>query len=495
MAIQYKMLTTLNKVESRFDLNLKRERQDIAKLLQNIKNGDRLESLFPRSIMESIKKQFIEKGYIDSEQRLQTKGLDFIDNPYYKEEETGIYSIQFANVGDQNQDLIVKMDRKLANQESSKCEIDQNFFMHNEIIIGENENIIIEGLKNTTNFGYKGKSEERTITFNLCSKSYNAGYGEKLLGDKTSNVILNNAFKKFSEDFNYLMPVENFSRLRISNLKDIDFKSLVSGKITKGSDNFEIISHPLFIDDLFIATEYAYLYMYNKIITDGQYLEYTEMNEMFENEVLSFSMLSKDVKDQMVGFNFTKEGFKKYLSKDKFEHMFYKLRVIDELLNIKIDNNSNLQLRTYFDLAKYVANNISPKNVDKLDFVMGYAFVDNKKNNIISCVEAFQEYYPNIQIVRKNDGSNQKEDENLKLSVKDHKVDIKTNKEIGSNFHDRFIVFEMKDGTVKTMLVTCEIAQFFNLNTGDTLGSIINIPNNDVIKNNKSLIQMIKEAR
>ncbi len=495
MAIKYKMPTTLNTIESRFILKLERERQDIAKLLQNIKNGDRLETLFPRSVMESIKKQFIEKGYIDSEQRLQTKGLNFIDNPYYIEEETGIYSVQFANVGDQNQYLIVKMDRKLANQDSPKCVIEQNFFMHNEIIIGENENIIIDGLSNTANFGYKGKSEDRTITFDLCSKTYNAGYGKKILGFNTSDVIFNQAVKKFNEDFNYLMPIENFSRLRISDLKDIDFKSLVSGKITKESDNFDIISHPLFIDDLSIGTEYAYLYMYNKIITDGQYLKYTEMNEIFENEVLSSSMLSQDIKDQMVGFNFTKEGFKKYLSKDKFEHMSYKLRVMDELLNIKIDNNSNLQLRTYSDLARYVANNISPKNVDKLDFVMGYAFVDNKKNNIISCIEAFQEYYPNMQIVRKNDGSNQKENENLKVSIKDHKVDIKTNKEIGSNFHDRFIVFEMKDGTVKTMLVTCEIAQFFNLNTGDTLGSIINIPNNDVIKNNKSLIQMIKEAR
>ena len=495
MAIKYKLATTINKIESRFALKLERERTDIAKLLDYINEGGKLESIFPQTVMESLKKQFVERGYIDSEQRLQTKGYNFMNNPYYIEEETGIYSIQFANICDQNQFMIIKMDRKLANQDSPECEINQNFFMHNEIIIGENENVILDGLQNTCRKAYKGKDEERVITFNLSNNTYNAGYGDKLLGNHALGIILEKAKQKFNEDFDYLVPIDEcFSKLRINNLKDIDFKSLVSGNITLESENFEITSHPLFIDNNSIATEYAYLYMYNKII-NGQYLKYSEMNEILENEVLSSTMLSQEVKNYMIGFTFTKEGFKTYLSKDKYEHMSYKLRVMDELLNFKIDNNSTLKSKTYQDLAKSLANSISPKNVDKIDLVMGYAFVDNRKNNIIQCIESFKELYSNIQIIRKNDGSNQKEDENLKVSVKDHEVTVKTNKEIGTNFHDRFIVFEMKDGTVKTMLVTCEIGQFFNLNTGDTLGSIINIPNTETIKNNKSLIQMIKEAR
>ena len=73
--------------------------------------------------------------------------------------------------------------------------------------------------------------------------------------------------------------------------------------------------------------------------------------------------------------------------------------------------------------------------------------------------------------------------------------DYIVNKEIKTLFHDRYIVFEMNDKTTKTMLATNEVGQFFNLNTNEPLGTIMLISNDEVVRNNKNLYTMIKEAR
>ena len=66
---------------------------------------------------------------------------------------------------------------------------------------------------------------------------------------------------------------------------------------------------------------------------------------------------------------------------------------------------------------------------------------------------------------------------------------------MGQNFHDSYILFEMKDGTYKCMLATNEVGQFFNITNNEPLGSIMIISNDEIIKGGKSLITMVKEAK
>ena len=56
-------------------------------------------------------------------------------------------------------------------------------------------------------------------------------------------------------------------------------------------------------------------------------------------------------------------------------------------------------------------------------------------------------------------------------------------------------LFELKDKTYKIFLVTCEIGSLFNMETNETKGTLFEIPNTEVVKNGKSLINMIKEDR
>lgn len=499
MAIKYKMPITIKTIESRYELQLERKRPDVCNLLKQINKGKKLESIIPvQSVYQSLLKQLVNRGYIDGSQVLQDKGYNFIENPYYSEEETGVYKIEFTELplAGTTYSVLLKLTRTLANEENSSTKFSfDNLIYKNEVKMDNDEIVAIEKIVNKSrNLAFEGSTKQCNLELDLTALKYNVGYGYMMLGNTLSEKILNFLMGVFVTNIKYMKPSDNFDKLIIQDIKDIDLESLAIGKLTQKDSGFEIVDHPIQIDDIEIAKQYAYLYMYDKII-NGEYLKYDEMNEIFENEVLSNTIYSNEIKTKMSGFTYSKSGFAKYLPKQKYDDMSYKLRVMEALLNYSFNDNSLRNVRNYADLVDYIANLVSPNDVKRVNFVLGYAFADNKKNQIIDCIEAFKEKYKELQIIQKNDGSNQKESESIKQSVIDHGITSKSNKEIGGNFHDRFIVFEMKDGTTKTLLTTNEVGQFFNLETQEPLGTVMIIPNDEVVKKNKSLYTMIKEAK
>lgn len=499
MAIKYKIPIDIIPIESRYSLSLERKRMDVCNVLKKLDEGTRLETIFPiQSVYQSILKQFVDRGYIDNSQVVQNKGHDFIENPYYDEEETGIYNIEFTqlNLAGTNYQIILKMNRTLANEDSTPTKFNfDNLICDNELKMGDDEIITVKSIVNKSrNSAYLCSRKHGNFEIDLSTAKYNAGNGYMKLGDVLSEKMINSLKNIFISNITYMTPTDNFDSLIIKNIKDIDFESLCNGRITREVTGFEIVNHPIKIDELQIANQYAYLFMYNKII-DGEYLKYEEMNEIFANEVLSSSIYTDDIKEQMTSFTYSEAGFEKYLPKDKYDDMSYKLRVMDMLLNYSIVDNSIKNVRNYNELVNYISSIVSPSNVKKLYFVLGYAFADIKKNQIIECVEAFQQKYSDMEIIRKTDGGNQKESKSIIQSVIDHGVKSRVNREIKDYFHDRYIVFELKDGTTKTMLATNEVGQFFNLDTREPMGKIMLISNDEVVKNGKSLYKMIKEAK
>lgn len=499
MAIKYKMPITIKTIESRYSLDLERKRPDVKNVLKSLSNGEKLEKLFPvPSVYHSILKQFVERGYIDGSQQLQEKGKEFIENPYYGEQETGIYSINFTEIqlNGTNYSMLLKLNRRLANKDSRLIKFSfDNVVYDNEVSMDADETITVKRLLNKSNSSaYVDNDKSYNMEIDLSSQKYNAGYGYMKLGDTLSSKILPSLKDIFDSSVKYLNTTDSFDKLIIQNVKDIDFESLLNCKYSASISGFDIVDHPIQIDDEQVAYQYAYLFMFNKII-NGEYLKYDEMNEIFENEVLSTEIYSEKIKTKMSGFTYSESGFEKYLSKDNYEAMAYKLKVMDELLNYTLQDNSLKNVRNYSDLVEYLSTQVSPKDVVRVNLVLGYPFADIKTNQIIDCIEAFQQKYKDIAIIQKNDGKNQREDESIRQSVKDHNVVCKVNKEIKTLFHDRYIVFEMNDKTTKTMLATNEVGQFFNLNTNEPLGTIMLISNDEVVRNNKNLYTMIKEAR
>ena len=127
--------------------------------------------------------------------------------------------------------------------------------------------------------------------------------------------------------------------------------------------------------------------------------------------------------------------------------------------------------------------------------VMGYAFARNKKNHMVKCVENFLNYYGGLVIVNKSGEGKVNEDQDIKDRINELGVPTVSVPAIDTMFHDRYLIFELKDGTYKIFLVTCEIGSLFNVETNETKGTLFEIPYTDVVKNGKSLINMIKEGK
>lgn len=496
MSITFKVKGKIVNIEGKFDLLFERKREDIKSVLEKISNGENLFDLFPISVAQSLLKQFIEKGYLDHNQQIQVNGNKFIRNPFKEEKETSIYSIdlfEFELEGVKRQ-LVVNMTRRLTSEERKPAPLPTgNMTIGNELQIND-EKIYFKNLKNVSNRVYLGNDNDKTVVFTLDDSKYNAGYGFKDVGDLKD--VLTAYVRGYVEgQQNYFLFDGAMQSIIINQLKDFNIEDLLNGIISKITiGNIEIINMPISITSTRTATEYAYLFMYNKLV-NGEYLTINEMNEAFENEVLSSNIFPSYIKDNMVDFKYSEEGFKKYLDNDKYNAMSYKLRVMKTLLDVEIQDTRLHNVRSYKELVKYISSQVSPNDVTRVNLVLGYAMAKTIKNKIIDCIEAFQDVYKNISIISKNDGSNQKLDGSITSSILAHGVPLKTNTTIGQNFHDRYILFEMKDGTYKCMLATNEVGQFFNITNNEPLGSIMVISNDEIIKGGKSLITMVKEAK
>jgi hypothetical protein len=123
--------------------------------------------------------------------------------------------------------------------------------------------------------------------------------------------------------------------------------------------------------------------------------------------------------------------------------------------------------------------------------VMGYPFAKNAKTKTREMIEAFKKEYANISIVKK--GNEQQENAEIENDVRKMGVLVKENSAIKSAFHDRYLVFELENKTFEVYLVTCEIGQFFNPSTNQPLGSIFKVNTHEITKENRNLIQLVKE--
>lgn len=484
-------------IEGNFELTFKRKRLDIKDTLIELNNGKKLVDLFPASVASSLSKQFMEKGYIDSKQSIQDNGREFIASPFNLEKERSIYSVDYLELDfcGMTKNLVVNMSRRLKNVDLPLVNADLRSFVQNNELKINDEQIYFDSLQNISgNKVYQGDSSSSDVKFIVDEGKYNAGYGDKDAGNLTS-IVSDYVKSILEENITDFIINDDMSSIVVRNLGSFSNEDLLNCELSNYSvDNIVITRMPLIIDDVVVAAKYAYLYMYNKI-NSGAYLSSSEMNEAFENEVLSRNIFTNKIKNKMIDFTYSDIGFKKYLADYQYKDLAYKLKVMETLLDYKSDEQRLHNARTYREVTNYLVETVSPKEVKALNLVLGYAFARTPKNKIIDCIEALQEKYDLVRIIAKNDGSNQKVDDSIMVSVHNHNVEVKTNVEIGKNFHDRYIVFELKDGTSKVMLATNEIGQFFNIETSEPLGSLILIPNDEVVKNNKSLISMVKEAK
>ena len=338
---------------------------------------------------------------------------------------------------------------------------------------------------------------DEKIVFDVINGTYETSFGTFKMGDALLNIAKKYAARVIEENVSYFEYDPNKNTILVKNINDFKDEDLLNGVASRlVVKDVEMLSVPLEITSLEEAKKYAYLYIYSKL-EDNNYYTINEMNEVFQNEVLSKEIICGSVKDKMQDFSFSMDGFEKNLSSTKYEKLAYRLKVIKSLLNIDAikDVYGFSYCRNYQGILRILSNNIAPSEVSALYMVMGYAFAKNRKNQMVDCINCFRGYYPNIVIVNKSAEGKVNEDQFIKDKINELGVPTVNLPLIDTMFHDRYLVFELKDGTYKIFLVTCEIGSLFNTETNETKGTLIEIPYTEVFKNGKNLINVIKEGK
>ena len=497
MGIIVKTKATVTSVEASCTLTLYRHRPDIQKLLEELKQGVSITSLFKPTIATSVLNLLKKNKLADINSAVSAKGEEFIKYPYLLEEERGIYNLNIYDVqlSTNSFGFIPFFERRLSDQERSKSKFDCTGVLGlNECRIGKEETAVFREAQPNSE-GYVAAEGQKDVTFDIYDEVYDAGYGNLILGSNLREKLTDYVVAKIKELDKDLIYDEGEKRFIVTDFSSLTDRDIKYGLITKKQyENIYVTDVPFAVNNQEDAQKYAYMYMYY-LLTDDKFYSLKEMNEIFENEVLSKSVIPDSLKAGFFGFSYSLDGFKKYLPKEKYDNLSYRLNVVKTLLDIDNlkDQYGFSNTRNYSQFADQLGRVISSYDVKKLFIVTGYAFAKTEKNKIVECVKNLKAKYSNVVVVNKTPESRMKIDPELLKQVKCMGVQVINKPEICDVFHDRLLVFELNNGTYTSLLCTCEVGQFYNISTDEPMGSVINIDNTELIKNGKNIISMIKE--
>jgi len=500
MKISYRVNGILNNFESKVDLKLNRNRNDFKSLLLEIESGKNLEQIFgSTALANSLEKILKSRGLIDASNKLTKSGKDFIVSPLLEEVESGTYSIDYVSmpIGNETVNYFSAMRRTISNEKRNFSNWNiSNIVVDNQMLTDrKDECVFFKELALPKQLKSVFQGQEKTVELNvdLVEKKYNVEKGSWLFtGDELFHKVLTYADEALKNNPYGRFDLMN-NLLYVETLKDFSDKELVSGQLENySSKGITVNNYPLCIDQVVMAKQYAYLYMYYRLNEDATY-SFKEMDEILQNEVLTKNIFTDSVKSSktMLEFQFDFNGFKDNLDTEKFNNLAYKLRVLEEFLDLKIVDNEFSKAKNYKEIVSKFATSLSGSTVNELFMVMGYPFAKNGKTKTSEMIQEFAKEYQNITIVKK--GNEHIENEDIEKKVRSLGVKVRENKNIKKAFHDRYLVFELTNKTYEVYLITCEIGQFFNSATNQPLGSIIKINPNEVSKDNVNLIHLVKE--
>lgn len=502
MPIKINFPCTIKSCEGKFDLKLRRERIDYKNLLLELKSGKKLSDIFPqRQMVESIRTHLCSAPlfFIDRNDIVLSDGEEFINDPYKYEEESGVYHIDYAELklSGKKYNMILKMTRNLEKSQRQMVSFEFNDFLYeNDIKMGDNETIKITNIKNlVSSHVFDGKEEPGSISFDAVNGTYNGKYGEYKAGNTLSSYMKDEILNVLKENASYLEMSKDLDYCYIDSLLDIKDEDKKNGFISSlDIDDVEISKMPFKIKTLKVASEYSYWYLYDRMI-NGEYLSLEDMNDIYQNEILSKDIFDQKIIDKLYNTTITLDGFKNQLSESQYSKLSYKLNVMKILLDIDFNNKNYSKATSYRELVESITHEVDYKNVNKVYMVMGYPYVDNSRNKIIESMTEFKKVFNNIIIVKKqsNNPKQQKEDLNYKNELVSMGITCYESTDILNAYHDRFMIFDMGN-TTKAFLVSCEIGQFFS-DTNEARGFINPIDISETVRNGKNILQYVKECK
>ena len=490
MKIEIKKNVKIVDIEAKLDLTYYRKRKDYSNLLQKISDGEKLDKIFPENIANAIKKRLIAFGLIDSGDALTELGRQRILNPDFIENESGTYGLKLLEFDlDSNLlKMVPKLERKLSAddyefkgyslegiEDGYQCILEDEIVIYSKIVkSGQSTNVYVN-------------SEERNdvVVFDLLSHKFifadnNLNTGKNLhnkLIIYSQNLLNSNPYGEYDFQTNSFLLTKDLNKLTDEEIIDGEIKNYKINDLYMSGIKF-------IIDDLKSAQQYFYFKAY-KLLSGDSYFNINDLNEMYLNEIFPSGIISSRIQSKLYDFEYKMSGFKEYLPSEKYAQLEYKLHVMEFLLGYKIIENDFSKAMDFQELAEIFESKISRKDVNNFIVVMGYPFAKNTKNRFIEFIKVFSSVYNNTRIVKK--GNNQTEDENISDEVKSLSIPVVGYDALKDYYHDRYLIFKLKNNSYKVFLVTCEIDRYFGANPRDKAGMIIEIKPNSIKKNNPKI--------
>lgn len=499
MPIRLTLPVEVTVVETKASLHYERMREDVAKLLTELKQGHTLLSVFSSApVASAVSTKLKRDGLLDGSGSLTAKSDAFIANPRLAQDEEGIFSFEYCFLPDDGlgMSFVPQVMRKLSTEKAEKSRVEPAVAIEGvEFGIDATEkgymvSINVEG--NQT--AYLLQEQKNRVVFNLSQGTYEYKGKRLRMGDKFHDLLFKFAVEKSKELFPYCVLTEEMSVV-VLNLEDFDTRSLMNGVTTLSAAPVELIDIPLLIKSEAVASKYVFLWLYERLMA-GNYYSLVEMEELVQNEIATSPIIDASLRDYVSTIEVNRSAFKRHLSPEKYAKLDYRLRVMEEYLGLEtMKNTSFSRCKNYAELATAIASEVSPSEVARLHLVMGYPFVKTRNNRILDSIDALKVYYQNMTVVFKKwrDRPNQEEDPSLRTMVSQKGVSIIDKEGLIDDFHDRYLVFDLRNGSHQVLLCTCEIGQIFKPHSSETKGNLFRVNNAEVVKSGKSLIDMIKE--
>ena len=496
MAIIYKTKARINNYDIYLKLGFMRIRDDISKLLKRIEEGDTLTDIFPNVIVSNSVRNFLrDNNLITETQKVSTKGNAFIKTPYFEEEEEGVFSIEVASLdlNGKEYSFIVKMTRKL--DEDQRETID--FSLAASLTFGntfnlEEEKCIVKFIENKSGKAYPGNSRIVDAEIDVTSGKYAIDNIKGELGNDVVDIMQTLAKEGIDKAFPEFTYSEKERCVFVNNVRDLSEEEIGSGQLNRELSEIKFRAEPFKIRLANVAIDYAYNYAYY-LLDGGKFLSTNDLDDIFVNEILSGKNIHDQIKESLLSFKYSLDEFGSRLSRDKYNKLDYRIRITRELLDVDAvrgGDKSFATLSNYDEVTNYLSSKVAPFETKELYLVMGYAFVENKKNpnKIIDCLKSLLKTYSNITVVNKAPNqSNVSED--ILDRVKRMGVNVVNRPAISDFFHDRYIIFKKNDGTYEVFMCSSEIGQLFG-SDNHVRGSILKQRIQDVTMQGRNLIEI-----
>ncbi|MDY0139909.1 MAG: hypothetical protein RBR50_09420 [Candidatus Izemoplasmatales bacterium] len=488
-------------LEAKLKLAYNRRRVDYKNLLISIEEGNSLLNEFPKSISNSISKRLIELKYIDNGGNITEEGNKMIDNPELLETETGAYSVKIMQfkLGNDEYYMIPEIRRKLSTQKRDLVENPLKGYETNNYIILDDE------IVRFVSMNQQGQSkkvfigdnpEDISIKINLDLEVYEYGSKSMELGPSVTTKLVNFATSMLQDNPYGIFDFESKSFILNKGLKILSIPEILAGSIQQfKKDSLVIENAPFIIGDVGTAKEYLYKIAYSKLQQEDYY-SISDLNDIYINELFDNGIFSNSVKKEMFDFTYEINGFANYLSKKEYESLQYKLNVLEFLLGFSLleENTDFSKATNYKELVKTFNTYVPAKQVEASYIVMGYPFAKNARNKFPEFYSEFSKTYKDSIIVKK--GNPQKVDDKMEQTFKKMEVPVYEFDSLREHYHDRYIIFKLKNNQYKVFLITSEIGQFFKLNSTDNMGLVKELDYQEIRRTNRkdNLVEIIERG-